>query len=91
MPKGFPDRPLQAVATNCKFAVLFGNCQSQPRGPGAIAFVENRKHLVATAFRLLKDATKCRRIEKPIAPREAARRFRACYCDVFPCSRDRRR
>jgi hypothetical protein len=91
MPKGFPDRPLQAVATNCKFAVPFGNCQTQPRGPRAIAFVKNRKHLVATAFRLLKDATKCGRIEKPISSPEATLRFRACYCDVFRCSRDRKR
>jgi hypothetical protein len=71
--------------------VFFGNSQAEPRGPRAILFVENRKHLVATAFRFFKDATKRGRIKKPVASPEAAIRLRARCRGMFRGSRNRGR
>ncbi len=79
-PKGFPDDALQAVATDCKPAVLFGHGQTEPRFLLAVIFVKNRKHFVAAAFCFFEDTAVSGRIKKPGAPAEAAiRRLAWCW------------
>jgi len=90
-PERFPDHSLQAVAANRKPAEFLGDSQAEPCFLLAVVFVENRKHIVATAFCLLKDATIRGSIGKPVSPPETASLDRAC-CRLFfrgNCDRDR--
>ena len=87
--KRFPDRSLEAVAADREAAMFLGNGQTEPCFLPTIVLVENRKHLVATAFCFFEDATIRGSIKKPALPSEAAVRHRACYWDFFRCNRDR--
>ena len=88
--KGFPDDAFQAIATDCKPAVLFGHGQTEPCFLLAVFFVKNRKHFVAAAFCFFEDAAVGGRIKKPGAPAEAAIRRLAWYWNFFRWIRDRR-
>ena len=83
LPKGFPYKPLQPVATDCTGTVFLGNSQAEPCIVLVVIFVKNRKHHVAATLCFFEDAAVGGRIKKPASPSEAAVRHSAGCGNFF--------
>lgn len=89
MPERLPDDALDSIAVGRPTAVLFRDCQAEPRHAAAIVSAKHRKPFVATARCLFEYAANCAAIEKPISLAQAVWRAPRRLCLLFRRRDDR--